>query len=145
MECEMCGRVSGLLRAKIEGSVLQVCRKCGSLGEILQEEKPQKAPVKAPAIEQQEIVPDFPALIKQAMKERSLSRKELAERIKEKESIIRRVENGMRPTKQIAEKLEKALGIQILGYEEKEQKIPAIKTDELTVGDIIEIRMRKKA
>ena len=106
----MCGKSAQLLKARVEDAVLKVCKNCSPLGEVLQEAA-TVIPKTVPRLEPVEIAPDFQNLVKTGMKEKKLSRKELAEKIKEKETVIERIERGMRPTKTVAEKLEKALDI----------------------------------
>jgi len=139
----MCGRNSALVRARIEGTFLNVCKVCAKLGEVLKGETPQ-VQKKEPKIEILEIMPDFADKIRSAREDKKLTRKELAEKLREKEKVIARIEKGMRPTRQIAEKLEKVLGISLF-YEEKTQKLQPVKTEAMTIGDIVEIRMKKKA
>lgn len=140
----MCGKSSELSKARIEETFLRVCRFCARLGEIIKEE-PVKEAVKTEEMRFVEIIPQFSAAIKEARKQKKLSLKELALQIKEKESVIKRTENGMRPTNVVAKKLEKALGIQLLGYTEARMKLGPLKSEPLTVGDVLEIRMRKRA
>ncbi|MBS3053169.1 MAG: TIGR00270 family protein [Candidatus Aenigmarchaeota archaeon] len=142
-ECETCGANSALVRAVIEDTYLNVCKRCAKLGNVL-EGPVQVVPKKDFEIHVPEIAPDFKDMIKSARSSKQITRKELAERIGEKESVIARVEKGIRPPKHVASKLEKTLGID-LAYEEHDQKIFVQKTEEITLGDVLEIRVRKKA
>lgn len=143
-ECETCGRSAELVKSHIENALLSVCRKCAGLGKVLKDEAAPPARRQEPKIAITELIPDFPAAIRASREAQKITRKGLAQKIREKESVVARIENGMRPTEQLIGKLEKALGI-ALSYEEKEQKLPKVRTEELTVGDILEIRMRKRA
>ncbi len=142
-ECETCGANSALVRAVIEDTYLNVCKRCAKLGSVL-EEPVQVVPKKDFEIQVPEIAPDFKDIIKSARSSRKMTRRELAERIGEKESVIARAEKGIRPPRHVANKLEKTLGIS-LAYEEHDQKILVQKTEEITLGDVLEIRVRKKA
>lgn len=145
-ECETCGKSAELVSARIEESVLRVCRKCAKLGQALNIEAPicQK-PRQEPKLSIIEISPGFSSEIHAARESRNMTRKQLAEKLGEKENVIERAEKGMRPTNRVAEKLEKFLGIRILGYEENWKPHARVKTEPMTVGDVVEIRVRKKA
>ena|SRR3989338_4721291 len=143
-ECEICGHMASF-KAEIESAVVDVCERCSRLGRVIVE-KAEPAPARI-AVEKPpaELVldPDFPKLIKEAREKKNLTRQQLAEKIKEKEAVLERIENGMRPTESIAKKLEKEIGVN-LGYVEAVPKISPLKTKELTVGDVVEVRVRKR-
>ncbi len=44
----------------------------------------------------------------------------------------------------LAKKLEKTLGIDILGFSVSDGKLPKIGSDEITLGDVASVRIRKK-
>lgn len=120
MECELCGRPDAAARAEIEGILLNVCDSCARLGKrldvqpvVLEREK-KSIEVNVPSIN-----PDFARIVKDARKKTGLNLEDLGKRISEKTSVLERVERGMRPTDMLAKKLEKALKIKLLGYEEE--------------------------
>lgn len=145
-ECETCGANSALVKAMIEDTYLNVCKRCAKLGSVLEEpvQIPQKKNLDIRITNIQEIVPNFKDIIKSARDKKKMTRKELAQAIGEKESVIIRAEKGIRPPKHVANKIEKTLGIN-LAYEEHDQKIFVQKIEEITLGDVLEIRVRKKA
>ncbi len=130
----------------IEDTYLNVCKRCAKLGSVLEEpvQIPQKKNLDTYITNIQEINPDFKGIIKSARDAKKMTRKELAQAIGQKESVIARIEKGIRPTQQVVKKLEKVLDIN-LTYEEQEHKILVQKTEEITLGDVLEIRVRKKA
>ena len=71
----------------------------------------------------------------------------LAQRVMEKESVIKRIESGrLRPSIQLAKRLEKALGIKLLepvGDEDIDIGSPQ-KDFVLTLGDAANIKIRGK-
>ena len=145
-ECEICGKISKLLKASIEGSSVYVCNDCKKHAESVEEIPPQaiKQIREKVIIAEPMLNPDFAKIVRRARENEKLTRKQLAEKIKEKETVIERIERGNTPEEKIAKKLERELGIKILGYEEKEVKLESVKSDEITLGDVVEVKVRKK-
>lgn len=145
MECELCGKEAKLVKARVEGTVVSVCEDCAKMGERVFESKPVQMRERPKlTIEQTIIYPDFANIVKQAREVKNLKREELAKYISEKISVIERIEKGNRPTDNTAKKLEKALDIQLLGYEEREYRQTTGKSEPLTLGDVVKIKQRKK-
>jgi putative transcription factor len=146
MDCELCGRrAEG--RAKVEGSIIAVCGSCAAFGEKIYEAKPVKLQDKPKAHAPDEIyfISNFSSVIKDARESKSLSREQLAAKIKEKVTILERIEHGLRPEKHIAEKIEHELGIRIITSMDSERSVAHESSSEpLTLGDIVTIRQRKK-
>jgi len=88
-----------------------------------------------------EVVDDFGERIKKARTEKSWTQKDLANEIKEREILIKKIEKGdLIPEDQVRVKLEKALGISLLDVSDDEitsRKGGKIST---TLGDIIKIK-----
>jgi len=144
MECELCGR-EATTRAKIEGTIISVCEQCAAMGERILEAKPVAMREKPKiVIEQSEINPDFARIIRDAREAANLTREQLAEKVKEKLSTIERIEHGSRPTDIVARKLERMLNIKLLGFEEKSFEQKKTKDEPLTLGDVVQIKVRKK-
>jgi putative transcription factor len=142
-ECSICGKKSHLVRAKIEGALVKVCNQCSVLGEVIPEaEQPKKKATKP--LEITTIDPSFAVIIKIAREKKGLSREELANKISERVNIIERVEHGMQPTKQLAQKLEKSLEINLLDFSVDDIKIQKKSGEELTFGEIAELKVKKK-
>ncbi|MGB9175201.1 MAG: multiprotein bridging factor aMBF1, partial [Methanoregula sp.] len=153
----------------VEGAELSVCSKCEKFGTEVQQVRrtdiraPQKGagsrPVVAPAgaaaqvrykrdmfdFMDGEIVDDYAARIRHARMEKGLSQKELAMQMKEKENLIRKIENGeLIPEDDVRKKLEKTLEIRLLDAmaSEDEKKVQNKLTP--TLGDLTVIRKAKK-
>lgn len=133
MECEICGKPvpeNNPIKAKIEGSVMVVCKECSKLGKI------QKAPPKPKFRQQQkgkkpkttrnrsysrneepseELIEDFDLKIRKARESKDWSREDLGKKINERVSVITRIETGkMTPDTKLTKKLEKVLNIKLL-------------------------------
>lgn len=136
-----------MFKAKIEGTVLEVCEECLRYGEKIEEPKritkipKKKKLVSLPPVEEETVlVNNYGILIIQARKKRNLTREEFAKKINEKESVIRRVESEeMKPDDALTKKIEKFLEIKLRKpYEKKSIQKKQVK-GELTLGDIVEI------
>ncbi len=146
MECELCGRPAAG-KARIEGTIISVCAACARFGQPIYEAKPVKLPdrprQKAP--EEVYFVNNLAAAVKNAREGMNLTREELAGKIREKSSVIERIEKGSRPEKHVVEKLERFLGVQIISSVEAEKSVIQKKSSiPLTLGDIVTIKKRKK-
>ncbi|MEM3403657.1 MAG: multiprotein bridging factor aMBF1 [Nitrososphaeria archaeon] len=130
MNCEICGRrIEGRLkRVMIDGSILEVCSHCAILAEREVKEKPKSKLVKtsSPKIERiniddMEVILDYATTIKKARERMGLSQDDLAQKIKEKASVIKLIESGrMKPNMLIGKKLERALKITLFTTSEDE-------------------------
>ena len=165
MECEICGKPvpeNNPIRAKIEGSVMVVCKECSKLGKI------QKAPPKPKFVKQnknknqrpastrnrpysrndeptEELIEDFSFEVRKAREAKDWSREELGKKINERVSVITRIETGkMTPDTKLTKKLEKTLGIKLL---EKVDNIDLNQfvnssSGERTLGNIMKIKRK---
>ncbi len=120
--CEICGKkVSNTITIRIETAELKVCKACVKFGkEIFKSSKTikkTKVSVKKPIkeIDEYELVENYGDIIRKAREEMKLSRSDLAKILKEKESVIARIENyEMIPDDKLARKLEKFFKIKLL-------------------------------
>ena len=162
MECEICGKPvpeHNPIRAKIEGSVMIVCKECSKLGKI------QKAPPKPKYVQQknkrqpnkpkrnysrndepsEELIEDFSFEVRKAREAKDWSREELGKKINERVSVISRIETGkMTPDTKLTKKLEKALNIKLL---EKVDNIDLNQfinssSGERTLGNVMKIKRK---
>lgn len=158
MQCELCGAVikGAPKRVRIEGAVLQVCPKCARLGvEVAQPRpvEPKRKAVAAPVAPRQhrgrdvfdmmvgEVVDDFDKKIRSARLAKNWTQKELANEIKEREILIKKIEKGdLIPEDDVRVKLEKVLGISLLDVSDEEVKRQKGGKLATTVGDIITIK-----
>ncbi|WP_405304832.1 multiprotein bridging factor aMBF1 [Methanobrevibacter sp.] len=163
MECEICGKEvpeHNPIRAKIEGSVMVVCKECSKLGTI------QKAPPKPKFRKQdkskksnptrnksysrndeptEELIEDFEMAVRNAREAKNWSREDLGKKINERVSVITRIETGkMTPDNKLTKKLEKALNIKLL---EKVNNVDlnqfiSSSSGERTLGSVMKIKRK---
>ena len=163
MECEICGKPvpeNNPIRAKIEGSVMVVCKECSKLGKI------QKAPPKPKFVKQnknkrptttrnkvysrneepsEELIEDFSMEVRKAREAKNWSREDLGKKINERVSVINRIETGkMTPDTKLTKKLENILDIKLL---EKVDNIDlnqfiSNSSGERTLGNIMKIKRK---
>lgn len=142
--CEICGEEKELVKAIVEGSLLEVCGECSKFGNIIIVKKIQgeERPVKKQTIDIINIInPDYPKLIKESREKLGLKQKELALKINEKESVIHKLETGsLQPTILLARKLERTLSINLIELYQDTYDSLNLKDDKLTIGDILRLR-----
>ena len=163
MECEICGKPvpeHNPIRAKIEGSVMVVCKECSRLGKI------QKAPPKPKFVKQEktkkqtntrsrnysrrdeptdELIEDFNVEIRKARESKNWSREDLGKKINERVSVITRIETGkMTPDNNLTKKFEKALNIKLLEEIDNVDLNQFISNSsgERTLGNIMKIKRK---
>jgi putative transcription factor len=171
MQCEMCGEtIRGTAKlVRVEGAELQVCTKCEKFGTEVQQvrradiarpstaaaPRPGRTAVAAVPVDRRkrdlfdymegEIVEDYAARIRKARMEKGLSTKDLAMQIKEREHLIKKIENSeLIPEEAVRKKLEKVLEIRLIDapVQESEKKVQSKLTP--TLGDLTIIRKVKK-
>ncbi len=119
--CEMCGAQGDLQKARVEGATLKLCEDCRDVGETVDAGSASQQTASGGGSSRpregapdEELVPSAAADVKAAREDRGLSVTELADELKEKDSVVKRVEAGkLTPDKQLARKLEKALDIEL--------------------------------
>ncbi len=167
MQCEICGSkiVGKAYQVIIDRAKLVVCEKCAkTLKAPKYELTPSKTtttkPTPTPSVRytpprrrmprltpEYEIVEDFAERIKEAREAMGLTRELLARMVGEKVSTIKRIEDGtLVPTIDLARKLERVLKIVLVV-----ETLPSIESEEyktrkyeLTLGDIVELKRKKK-
>ncbi len=145
MQCEMCGSNAGrLLKADIEGSVMNVCSSCARFGKLIKappvyekrierKREPDKKPVEI-------IVANFSSLIKNKRERLGLKQEQLAKKLAERESIIQKLETGQFvPGVELARKIEKILRLRLIEeYKADMAEQPkAMKGSAMTLGDFV--------
>ena len=121
-ECELCGRgVKDIYLVNVEGAELRVCVNCARGKKVIasytekaaQQKKSNYArPVRE---EDQPVIENYGAAIRNARERMKLPLKVLAEMIAEKETLLLRVEQQRTiPSMALTKKLEKALGIKLI-------------------------------
>lgn len=169
-ECPICGGIiwGGGQKVLIEGAKIRVCESCAQHGKKIIPKKRRKRYSKHPSsgskkrsssrsykssktyLEPEVIVVDnYAKRIRRAREKRNLTQEKFAQRIHEKESLIRRIETGKtKPTIQLAKKLEKEYNIKLL---EQSDVTPVNTNDYIkkkhtgtSLGDIAFIKKKKK-
>ena len=97
------------------------------------------------AVERYEVVEDYAEKVRRARERLGLSQRELAQKVRVGENVIKRIEAGtLVPPIDLARRLERVLGVKLLEpvVEEELEASPRSRKDEfyLTLGDIAEIR-----
>ena len=114
MQCEICGSVADR-KAEIEGVVLNVCGSCSRSGKEIVGQKPKILKfARLPEEMRSVLMEDFSQVVKIAREKRRLSQEQLASAVKEKLSVIKRIENGWKPALQTARKIENFLGVRLV-------------------------------
>jgi putative transcription factor len=165
LQCEVCGRqiFGAPIRSIIEGAKMTVCSECAKLGSGYWEPKIQRRTKKSikrqPTIsfskrkqpptvtETLELVSDFGQRVRQAREGLELSHEDLGRKIREKVSVLRKIESGkMVPDLGLAEKLEHALKIKLRvpSSEPKVQPVLSSKPRGTTLGDLIQFKVKEK-
>ena len=156
MNCEVCDkRTQDPVKIKLEGAIMNVCESCAKLGQKIEMPKSvasmsDRAVVFAPKrreaeLSREDIVENYAALVKNARERHNLTQEALASKILEKEFIIHRIEqNRMQPTIEIAKKLQRALGIQLITMvaENNANVESSIDTSGATLADFIKVRKK---
>lgn len=144
MECEICGKPAAV-KALIEDSILHVCAGCAAFG------KPVAAPPPIPKKSVPLEMPPAPVLspgsalvVRKARERRGLTREQLAGLLREKASVIERIERGMRPDERLARKLEHVLAIKLFGPEEAPSRLAPENQPDVTLGDIANVSVKKR-
>jgi len=161
LSCEVCGRrIRGSpLKVIIEGATMNVCEECAKFGVtpatwsrsprkvsqvVPQEGKTMihmKTPTSARVEAEEELVEGYGNLIREAREKMGFSQEELAKLVKEKLSVIKRVEAGrMEPAKQLAVKLERVLKIRLYGSETATNVSTTTRKRSLTLGDVVQLK-----
>jgi putative transcription factor len=139
-ECELCGSKSANKKTKLEGAILNVCDECVGYGQEVKvpvmnlERKP------LPKIDTDVTVKsNFKDLVRNAREKRGLKQEELAAKLNEKLSILKRVEEGWVPSPNLISKLEKFFNMEL--QEKIEESVTSKKKGKevLTIGDVVEI------
>ncbi|HNW38030.1 MAG TPA: multiprotein bridging factor aMBF1 [Methanosarcina vacuolata] len=161
MQCEICGAE---IRGKpicitIDNSELQVCQKCAPYGKPVDKRTPVSRKV-SPVVRtvtrtvnrpkkdffdilKDELLDNYDQIIRDAREAKGWSQEDLAENIKEKVSLIKKIERSeIVPEDSVRKKLEHALDIKLTErLEESGQEVSHLKKD-MTLGDIVKIKRK---
>ncbi len=139
--CDICGKEAYLLTALIEGSELSVCDECSVYGKVLKRPKPIfKEDKKVEEERMVDFVSGYGELVKRGREKLGLNQQEFAKRINERETIIQKIETEkIKPTIELARRLERFLGIKMIEELKKEdvKKEKRKEAGPFTFGDFI--------
>lgn len=161
MQCEICGAE---IRGKpicitIDNSELQVCQKCAPYGKPVDKRTPVSRKVSpvvrtVPRTEKRpkkdffdilkdELLDNYDRIIREAREAKGWSQEDLAENIKEKASLIKKIERSeIVPEDSVRKKLEHALNIKLTErVDVAGQEVSHMKKD-TTLGDIVKIKRK---
>jgi putative transcription factor len=140
MECELCGSKDANKKTKIDNAILTVCKECVKFGEEVPILEVRSAKKILPKIEELEhIIPDFHKVIRNAREKMKLTQEELAKKLNEKSSIIKRIEEGWKPSSSLIAKVERFFNIKLTEKLEEKQIDKKVEEKKLTIGDIVEV------
>jgi putative transcription factor len=161
MQCEICGAE---IREKpmcitIDNSELQVCQKCAPYGKPVDKRTPVSRKV-TPVVRtvtrtgnrpkkdffdilKDELLDNYDQIIRDAREAKGWSQEDLAENIKEKVSLIKKIERSeIVPEEPVRKKLEHTLNIKLTErVEVSGQDVSHLKKD-TTLGDIVKIKKK---
>ena len=140
VECELCGS-KATRKAKVEGSILNVCDDCVKFGKEIPRIEIRKKEMRTTQIEEMEheLVKDFRKIIRKAREKRKLTQEDLAKKLKEKSSVIKRIEEGWMPPLQLIKKLERFFEIKLRERIVESVLNKKLNARNLTIGDIVEV------
>ncbi len=132
----------------IEGAVIEVCERCSKFGTKVnvQQEAVYKAIKRSIKISDLgnvdlELVPEYGRLIARVREDKGLTRYDVAKKINEKESVVKRLEDQeFEPAEELIKKIENFLDIRLRErYEGVVLQRREKKRIDLTVGDVVEV------
>ena len=161
MECEICGsEIKGnAIRVTVEGTVLDVCGKCAHYGKPQDKWTPvsrKMTPTERVIVThrpkrdvfdrlEDEIIPDYAQAIKKARESLGMTIEELASKMMEKATLIRKIEREeLIPEDTVRKKLENTLNVKLTEkVSSKDQKGGGFIRG-TTLGDVAIIRKKVK-
>lgn len=146
--CQLCGKDSdSLTKVKIEGATMKVCDSCSDMGEEVTttSKKPKKKKKKSRSSSQKDsqvLVSDYGSKVKEAREDREISLKELAEDLKEKNSVVKKIEQEkLKPDKTLAGKISRELDIELYTNPKAwDEDTDSGDTRKATLGDVADIK-----
>ena len=168
VQCEMCGTETGSPKTvKIEGAELDVCDECAGFGTEVRTEDTSSTSTKYSTSssssssssgsqsssrgsgggsrrdmfdEMDAVVEDYDDRIRTARESEGLTQEELADRLNEKASLIRKIERGdVLPSDDVQRKLEGELGVDLSmgGSDDDAEWSGGSSTGGTTLGDVV--------
>ncbi|PWB50666.1 MAG: TIGR00270 family protein [Candidatus Methanoperedenaceae archaeon] len=161
MECEICGtEIKGNpIRVTVEGTILDVCGKCAHYGKPQDKWTPVSrkiAPTERVIVShrpkrdafdklEDEILPDYAQVIRKARESQGLTIEELASKMMEKATLIRKIEREeLVPEDTVRKKLETTLNIKLTERVSSQDQRGSGFIRGTTLGDVAIIRKKVK-
>ena len=160
--CDICGRrIVGQPQYRFfEGARLMVCDICARFAEKSQPQAPPQEPtpskkyipspkkkIQKKATTEKELREDYAKVIRDAREQKGWTQMDLSNQLMERLSTLRHIEGGkMHPNELLTQKLEKVLGITLLASSSDipEIKIESSLPDDMTLGDVVQLKTKKK-
>ncbi|WP_455277256.1 multiprotein bridging factor aMBF1 [[Eubacterium] cellulosolvens] len=170
MNCEICGNkiIGKPNRVVIEGSKLVTCSKCSEFSEKSWESEFQRSQItrtikpssifkdsrrnlrsksSTKNLEDYEITENFSESLQKGRTKMGISQEKLAKLLKEKLSVIQKIESGkITPSLKLSREIEHLLKIKLLTTEKPNIDYDANKkvTSDLTIGDVFQYKKKEK-
>ncbi|WP_332449413.1 multiprotein bridging factor aMBF1 [Methanoculleus sp.] len=162
MQCELCGApIQGPSKTiQLEGAELCVCPRCAKHGTEVQQPRRRGAPQAKPGVAvsqarrrprdvfdlmEGEIVDDYADRIRVAREGKEWSTLDLAQAIKEREILVKKIEKrDLIPEDEVRKKLEKALDIRLIDSAEDSASAGGPGRVTMTVGDVVSFKKTRK-
>lgn len=140
-DCELCGSRNATRKTKVEDAILTVCEDCVKFGQEIPTIELRSTNKAIPKLEglEQAVKPNFHILVKNERAKRNLTQEELAKKLNEKSSLIKRIEDGWEPSIGAIKKLERFFKIKLTEEVEEKQLEKKTSKSNLTIGDVIEV------
>ncbi len=162
MQCEICGaEIRGeSFKISIDGSELTACGKCSQYGSAVGKRTPvskkvapvsrapagrtRRPPKKAPEMVVDELVDEYGSVIKEARESRKWTHDQLASKIKEKATLIKKIEREeIIPEDDVRQKIEKALDVKLTERTDDDGWSGESLNRGTTLGDIVTIKRKE--
>jgi putative transcription factor len=161
MQCEICGiDIKGVpIRATVEGTVLDLCNKCARYGKVSDKWTPvsrKLMPTERTVVTHKprrdvfdklgdELISDYAGMIRKARESQGLTIEELASKMMEKSTLLRKIEREeLVPEDSIRKKLETALNIKLTERVSSQDQRGGGFIRGTTLGDVAIIRKKAK-
>ena len=142
VECELCGKKADR-KIEVENTIINACGQCSKFGREVEQPKMaviRKRELKLPEEMEYQINTDLPKLVKRYRERLQITQEQLAAKIHEKVSIIKRIEDGWLPPLDIVRKLESEMKISLIEKIQDVAPSKRVNKKQLTIGDVAEVR-----
>jgi len=150
--CEMCGKESSLITAKVESVEMQLCSVCVKFGVVKRKSavsynnrpfRPKQVMNTQPEFT---VVSNFSSIIRSLREKSGMSQEDFAKKLNERESVVAKWESGnLNPRLDVARRLGRILKVNLVKkVDDKDDSVDIEKksSDEFTLGDFIKVKKR---